>query len=63
LVGHPRGNILSLHFWLRLAALWFTVVLLGVTEIYGLLPYGLALFLNTMLLAGLAALFFTPKWG
>lgn len=63
LIGHPRGKILSLHFWLRLAALWFTVALLGVTEIYGLLPYGLALFLSTVLLAALAALSVARKRG
>ena len=63
LIGHPREKILSVHFWLRLAALWFTVVLLGVAEIYVLLPYGLALFLGAGVLAGLAALFVAPKWG
>ena len=43
-MGHPRGEIVSLHFWLRLAALWLTAVVLGLAEICGLLPHGLALF-------------------
>lgn len=62
-IGHPREEILSLHFWLRLAALWFTAVLIGVAEVCGLLPYGLALFLSGVLLAVLAVLLFAPKWG
>ena len=53
LIGHPREKILSLHFWLRFAALWFTVVLIGVAEIYGLLPYSLASFLSAGVLAAL----------
>jgi hypothetical protein len=61
--GYPRGEIISLHFWLRLAALWFTTVLIGVAEICGLLPFGLALFLSGMFLAVLAVLLFAPKWG
>jgi hypothetical protein len=63
LIGHPREKILSLHFWLRLAALWFTVVLIGVAEIYGLLPYSLASFLSAVVLAALTVLFFAPKRG
>jgi hypothetical protein len=62
LIGHPRGKLLSLHFWLRLAVLWFTVVLTGVAEIYGLLPYGLTLSLSALVLAALAILLFAPKW-
>jgi hypothetical protein len=38
LIGRPQGKILSLHFWLRLAALWFPLVLIGVAEIYGFYP-------------------------
>ena len=60
-VNHSPGKILSLHFWIRFATLWFTVVLLGITEIYGLLPHGIALFLGTALLTALAILFFAPK--
>ncbi len=61
-IGRAHREILSLHFWLRLAALWFTAVLLGVAEACGLLPYGLALFLSAMLFIALAVLFIAPKW-
>jgi hypothetical protein len=59
-IGHSREKILSLHFWLRLATLWFTVVLLGVTEIYGLLVHGIGLLLGAVFLAALAIFFFAP---
>ncbi|HEY7322316.1 MAG TPA: hypothetical protein VIE89_32535 [Candidatus Binatia bacterium] len=59
-VGHSREKILSLHFWLRLAPLWFTVVLLGVNEIYGLITHGIGLLLGAVLLTALAVLFFAP---
>ena len=46
LFGHPRDKVLSLHLWLRFAALWFAVVLIGFVEGYVLLPFGLASFLG-----------------
>jgi hypothetical protein len=32
LFGHPQEKVLSLHLWLRFAALWFAVVLIGFVE-------------------------------
>jgi ABC-type Fe3+ transport system permease subunit len=34
LFGHPREKVLSLHLWLRFAALWVAVVLIGFVEGY-----------------------------
>lgn len=61
--GRPRGEIISLHLWLRLAALWLTAVLIGVAELCGFLPRGLALFLSGVLLAAVAVWLVGPKWG
>jgi hypothetical protein len=32
LIGRPRKKVLSLHLWLRFAALWVAVVLIGFVE-------------------------------
>jgi hypothetical protein len=32
LIGYPREKILSLHLWLKLGMLWFTVVLIGLAH-------------------------------
>ena len=50
LTGHPREKILSLHLWLRFAALWVAVVLIGFVEGYVLLPFGLVAFLAAVFL-------------
>jgi hypothetical protein len=34
LIGHPREKIFSLHLWLKLGMLWFTVVLIGLAGGY-----------------------------
>jgi hypothetical protein len=44
LFGHPQEKVLSLHLWLRFAALSFAVVVIGFIEGYVLLPFGLAAF-------------------
>ena len=38
LFGQPREKLLSLHLWLRFAALWVAVVFIGFVEGYVLLP-------------------------
>jgi hypothetical protein len=42
LIGRPREKVISLHLWLRFAAIWFAVVQIGFGEGYVLLPFGLA---------------------
>jgi len=59
--GHPREKIFSLHLWLKLGMLWFTVVLIGFAGGYILFPYGLPLFLSAVLIAGLVVLLLAPK--
>ena len=51
--GRPREKVFSLHLWLRFAALWFAVVLIGFVEGYVLLPFGLAFFVGAVFLAAL----------
>ena len=62
LTGRPREKVLSLHLWLRFAALWFIVVLIGFVEGYVLLPLGLASFLGTVFLTALVVWCVAPKW-
>ena len=62
LVGHPRGEVFSLHLWLRFAVLWFAVVLIGFAEGYVLLPFGLAAFLGAVFLSALVVWRVAPKW-
>jgi hypothetical protein len=45
LFGQTRERVFSVHFWLRFAALWLTVVLIGFVEGYVLLSFSLAAFL------------------
>jgi hypothetical protein len=62
LFGHPREKVLSLHLWLRFAALWFAVVVIGFVEGYVLLPFGLVAFLSTVFLTALVVWRVAPKW-
>jgi hypothetical protein len=62
LTGHPREKVLSLHLWLRFAALWLAVVLIGFVEGYVLLPFGLAAFLGAIFLTGFVIWHLAPKW-
>jgi hypothetical protein len=62
LTGRPREKILSLHLWLRFAALWFAVVVMGFVEGYVLLPFGLASFLGAVFLTALVVWRVAPKW-
>ena len=62
LFGHPREKIFSLHLWLRFAALWVAVVLIGFVEGFVLLPLGLAAFLGTLFLTALAVWHVVPMW-
>ena len=61
LVDHPREKVLSL-LWLRFAALWFAVVVIGFIEGYVLLPVGLASFLGAFFLIALVVWRVAPKW-
>lgn len=62
LVGRPWEIVLSLHLWLRFAALWFAVVILGFVEGYVLLPFGLASFLGAVFLTAFVVWRVVPKW-
>ncbi len=62
LTGHPREKVLSLHLWLRFAALWLAVVLIGFVEGYVLLPFGFASFLGAVFLTALVVWRVAPKW-
>jgi hypothetical protein len=62
LTGRPREKVLSLHLWLRFAALWVAVVLIGFVEGYVLLPFGLASFLGAVVLTALVNSVVAPKW-
>lgn len=57
-----EGESLSLHLWLRFAALWLAVVLIGFVEGYVLLPFGLAAFLGAIFLTGFVIWHVAPKW-
>jgi hypothetical protein len=61
LFGHAREKVLSLHLWLRFAALWFAVVVIGFIEGYVLLPFGLASFLGAVFLTALVVWRVSPK--
>ena len=43
-------KVLSLHLWIRFAALWFAVVLIGFIEGCILLPCGFAAFVGAVFL-------------
>jgi hypothetical protein len=62
LTGRPREKALSLHLWLRFAALWLAVVLIGFVEDYVLFPFGLAAFIGGVLLTGFVVWRVAPKW-
>jgi hypothetical protein len=62
LFGHPREKVFSLHLWLRFAALWVAVVLIGFVEGYVLLPFGLASFVGGVFLTALVVWRVAPKW-
>ena len=62
LFGHRREKVLSLHLWLRFAALWVAVVFIGFFEGYVLLPFGLASFLGGVFLTVLVVWRVAPKW-
>jgi hypothetical protein len=62
LTGRPWEKVLSLHLWLRFAALWFAVVLIGCIEGYVLLSFGLASFLGGVFLTALLVWRVAPKW-
>jgi hypothetical protein len=53
LTGRSREKVLSLHLWVRFAALWFAVVLIGFVDGYVLLPFGLTSFLGAVFLTAL----------
>jgi hypothetical protein len=60
-IGEARGKLVSLHFWLRFAALWFTVVLIGLADGYVPLLYGLALLVGTLVVTSLVVLLLGKK--
>ena len=62
LFGQTRERVFSVHFWLRFAALWLTVVLIGFVEVYVLFPFGLAAFLGSAFLTASVVWRVAPKW-
>jgi hypothetical protein len=60
--GHPQEKLLSLHLWLRLAALWVAVVLIGFVEGYVPLPFGLIAFLGAVFLTVFVIWRVAPEW-
>jgi hypothetical protein len=62
LFGQTREGVLSVHFWLRFAALWFTLVIMGFVEAYVLFPFGLAAFLGFAFLTASVVWRVAPKW-
>jgi hypothetical protein len=62
LTGNPREKVLSVNLWLRFAALWVAVVLIGFVEGYVLLPFGLAAFLGAVFLTALVVWRLAPKY-
>jgi hypothetical protein len=62
LFGHRREKVLSLHQWLRFAALWVAVVFIGFVEGYVLLPFGLVAFLGAIFLTAFVICRVAPKW-
>jgi len=48
--------------WLRFAALWFAVVLIGFVEGYVFLPFGLTSLLGAVFLTALVVWRVAPKW-
>jgi hypothetical protein len=62
LFGHRPDKVLSLHLWLRFAALWLAVVLIGFVESYIFLPFGLVAFLGAIFLTGFVIWRVAPKW-
>jgi hypothetical protein len=62
LFGHRPDKVLSLHLWLRFAALWLAVVFIGFVEGYVLLPFGLIAFLGAVFLTVFVIWRVAPKW-
>jgi hypothetical protein len=61
-VRPSQERVFSLHLWLRFAALWLTVVLIGFVEGYVVLLFGLAAFLGAVFLTALVVWRIAPKW-
>jgi len=62
LTGQRREKVFSFHLWLRFAALWCAVVIMGFVEGYVPLPFGLAAFLGAVFLTALVVWRVAPKW-
>jgi hypothetical protein len=62
LFGHPCEKVLTARLFLRFAALWLAVVLVGLTISFYVLPYGLVWFFGTLLLVIASILFVISKW-
>jgi hypothetical protein len=62
LFGHPREEVLTARLIIRFAALWLTVVLVGLGIVFYVMPYGLGWSAGAMLLAIVSIALITPKW-
>lgn len=60
-VRSATGKVLSLHLWLRFAALWFIVVVIGFVEGYVLLPLSRS-FAWRRFLTAIVIWRVAPKW-
>jgi hypothetical protein len=62
LFGHPRERVFTVQLWLRFAALWLAVVLVGLGIVWFVMPYGLWWFAGAPLFAIAVILLIVPKW-
>jgi membrane protein YdbS with pleckstrin-like domain len=62
LFDHPREKVFTVRLWLRVAALWLAVVLVGLGIVFYVMPYGLIWSAGAVLLGIVAILLVTPKW-
>jgi hypothetical protein len=62
LFGHPREKVFTARLWLRFAVLWLTVVLVGLSIVFYVMPLGLG-WSSAAVLVAIAGIFvIAPKW-
>jgi hypothetical protein len=62
LFGHPREKVFTARLWIRFAALWLAVIVIGLMISFYVLPYGVGWFAGAALLAIAGILLIVPKW-
>jgi hypothetical protein len=61
LIRHPWEKVLGVHFWIRIATLWFAAVLVGLAKGYVVWPLALAAFVGIGVLTALLVCQAAPK--